>query len=255
MANLLQTGKVLSLLEKQLEQRGITPTKAEEAHQKRVLRLAREGNQVHELADESAKRTRTRLLDSGFPARFAELSLDQLDPVSTVDPKGHAAMINTARAFVQAWDKVSAKGTILTMLGTPGTGKTTLACSMANSLVFSQRISVAYITMPGYLRRLRSSFGRSSRETEQQVFESVAKTDLLVIDEVGRFQTDESKARENLFELLDTRFRDLRPTIVIANHTHDELMNFIGPAGMSRLEASVNRIMPLAWEDLRQKGF
>ena len=74
--------------------------------------------------------------------------------------------------------------------------------------------------------------------------------DLLVLDEVGvQFG---SRTEENLiFTLMNKRYEDLKPTLVISNELEDGLETYLGPRTFDRLKDGGGLIIPFPWESYR----
>jgi DNA replication protein DnaC len=78
---------------------------------------------------------------------------------------------------------------------------------------------------------------KTSKETEDGVFEELVRYDLLVIDEIGRGGTSEWE-RAHMFRLIDERYMaGCKPTIACTNHTRAKLVEYLDEAGVSRLES------------------
>ena len=123
-------------------------------------------------------------------------------------------------------------GGIVALLGRRGTGKTRMAAEAMRN--FSPDKG-SYTTAMSLFLRIRASFGKTSKESEEDVVAEMATTPLLILDEV---QERGNTAWEDriLTHILDRRYGAMTPTIVIANLTETALAECLGESIISRLE-------------------
>lgn len=127
--------------------------------------------------------------------------------------------------------KRSEEGGIVALIGPRGTGKTRLAAEAMRNLAPEKGI---YTTAMGLFLRIRASFGKASKESEDDIVREMARTPLLILDEV---QERGNTAWEDriLTHILDRRYGAMAPTIIIANLTEADLMNCLGESIIDRL--------------------
>lgn len=155
---------------------------------------------------------------TNVPKRYrAEWQRPQLDPVWM----GHFAKI------MQKCED----GGIVALIGPRGTGKTRFAAEAMRNYSPDRG---AYTTAMGLFLRIRASFGKASKESEDDIVSEMAKTQLLILDEV---QERGNSAWEDriLTHILDRRYGAMAPTIVIANLTEAALVDCLGDSIISRL--------------------
>ena len=66
---------------------------------------------------------------------------------------------------------------------------------------------------------------------------------LLILDEVG-IQAGTENERNILFDVLNTRYADMRPTIVISNLKLVEITNYLGTRIIDRLSENGGQVVP-----------
>ncbi|AXF52834.1 MAG: ATP-binding protein [Podoviridae sp. ctdb7] len=125
-------------------------------------------------------------------------------------------------------------GRCLVMTGTPGTGKTHLATAMAGAIMLSTGMTAVYRTVSGMLQYIKGSYGDRAEYTEAQAFSSLIEPDLLVLDEVGATKPSEYELA-TLFAVINGRYEDQRPTIVISNLDAPRLGEALGERSVDRL--------------------
>jgi len=121
------------------------------------------------------------------------------------------------------------QSTDILLFGTVGTGKTYLSCAFAIELINRRGIEVKYVTEYDLLE----AFFRK----EYQKFDSFKKTQILILDELGKRELAEWQ-RVQLEELLSYRFNEMLPTIYISNLTENRFREFIGERLADRLRES-----------------
>ncbi|MFC2020869.1 ATP-binding protein [Chloroflexota bacterium] len=109
----------------------------------------------------------------------------------------------------------------LVLAGPSGCGKTHLAAAIANHCIENNR-PVFYISTPDLLDYLRSTFNPNSEMPYDEFFEQVRNTPLLILDDLGA-QSSTPWAREKLEQLLNHRYSNQLPTVIVSILPIDEL--------------------------------
>lgn len=122
-------------------------------------------------------------------------------------------------------------GGIIGLIGNRGTGKTRLACEVMRD---QARILGRYTTAMGLFLRIRSGYGKKGGESEADIVREFASAPLLILDELQERGGSEWEDRL-LTHVLDARYGDMKPTILIANLTRQALAAQIGDSINSRL--------------------
>ncbi|WP_295541039.1 ATP-binding protein [uncultured Pseudacidovorax sp.] len=193
---------------------------------------ARKAEERRAEAQRQAEAAEQRLLavigTAGIPARFIGRSFDNF--VADTQEKRRALAV--ARSFAADFGEHARRGTGLVFMGQPGTGKTHLAASIQQALL-PGRISL-YLTVMQLVRRVRAAWRPDAKQTEEEVLTHLAGVPLLVLDEIGvQYGTDGEATI--LFEVLDRRYRDLKPTVLITNQDVDGLTQYLGERVFDRL--------------------
>lgn len=117
----------------------------------------------------------------------------------------------------------------LLIVGSYGTGKTHLACAIANKLI-DDGIPILFDTFGGYLEKLKAEFDTSKR----YCLENMKSVSVLFIDDIGKEKQTEW-TRSVMFEIINTRYEDLLPTVITSNISGKDLEEYLGGATYSRL--------------------
>lgn len=110
----------------------------------------------------------------------------------------------------------------LLLLGGYGCGKTHLAAAVAHYVVAHQRMRALLLVVPDLLDYLRAAFAPDQSSSYDARFNAIRNVDLLVLDDLGT-ENATPWASEKLFQLMNYRYNERRPTIVSSNRNLDDL--------------------------------
>jgi len=195
-------------------------------------------------ADRDAKISRL-MEKAGIPARFLDRNFTGY--IATTQPQRTA--LTACRRFAETWVDQQAKGGSLVLTGGPGTGKTHLACAVANKIIPEHLATVAFGTVASMLRHIKDTYRKDSGRSEQDAIKDLSSPDLLIVDEVG-VQVGSDHEKLLLFEVFNERYQACKPTILISNLSADDLENFLGHRVMDRYrECGV--VLAFDWQSYR----
>jgi len=133
--------------------------------------------------------------------------------------------MDMAKRFVQHWEELQKDSMGLLLWGPVGTGKSFIAGCIANALL-DRGVTVMMTNFARLLNRLTDMYA-GDRNAYIDSFNSFP---LLIIDDLGVERNSEF-AREQVFSVIDSRYRSQLPMIVTTNLTPKEMKN---PADLSR---------------------
>ena len=132
---------------------------------------------------------------------------------------GQNPRMDKARAYVENWKEAYRNNTGLLLFGDVGTGKSFFAGCIANALL-DRDVPVLMTNFPTILNRLTGMFS----EDRADFIASFDEYDLLIIDDLGVERSTEY-AMEQMFFVIDSRYRSRRPMIITTNLKLAELKN------------------------------
>jgi len=190
-----------------------------------------------------------RLLSAGIPLRFQTCSLDTW---AAGDDAAKLKAWNYATGYVEAFSENFEVGRSMMLLGQVGTGKTHLATGILQQVIRnfgSQGLLGRYVTAGGIIRSVKDTFGNQGK-TESQVYADLIEPHLLVIDEVG-VQHGTDFERTVLFEVINGRYEQLKPTIVVSNLGLPDLRLCLGDRAVDRLRDKGGLVALFRWDSAR----
>jgi len=130
---------------------------------------------------------------------------------------------NLEEAFRLALDFTKLPESWLVFQGETGCGKTHLAAAIANYR-FQAGKPAMFVVVPDFLDHLRSTFNPESKVSYDQLFESVKKAPLLILDDFGE-QSSTPWAQEKLYQVINYRYNARLSTVITARCSLDEIDN------------------------------
>jgi DNA replication protein DnaC len=144
---------------------------------------------------------------------FAESSMEEWTFAN--DDMSNAGITAAMKNYVKHFEKFKAEGRGLLLYGSVGTGKTYHAACIANAL-----IDEGYtVKMTNFARIANELF---SVDDKNEYIDSLNRCSLLILDDLGAERNTEYM-QEQVFNVIDARYRSGLPFIVTTNLSGDEL--------------------------------
>jgi DNA replication protein DnaC len=208
----------------------------------------RQSEEERAVAQERAKRMAEEAINAAaIPARFRNRTFESF----VADTEQLAKALATVKAYADEFKRHLSAGTGLILTGPPGTGKSHLSAAVLLQLAPDHLC--LYTTVSQLIRAVRDTWRKDSETSEKQLIKRLGSdVDLLVIDEVGvQYGTDAE--RNLLFDILDRRYADMRPTILLSNLQGDALKEVLGERVYDRMRET-QRMVTFTGESYRPKA-
>ncbi len=123
--------------------------------------------------------------------------------------------------YLNRWDEEGIETwhppSLILFSAVPGVGKTHLMIAMINKLQadidWCSDLEIRFVSGPGLVRRIRSTFNKSSEQTEEQIYQEFTGCDILFLDDVGKEKPSDF-TREMYWYLIDERYKSGLPVII-----------------------------------------
>ena len=151
--------------------------------------------------------------------------------------------IRMAKRYVQHWEELRKNATGLLLWGDVGTGKSFIAGCIANALL-DKGVPVIMTNFARLLNKLTDMYAGD----RNAYIDSFKRYPLMIIDDLGVERNSEF-AREQVFSVIDSRYRSELPMIVTTNLTLEELQH---PEDLSRsriYDRVLERCLPIRVND------
>ena len=160
---------------------------------------------------------------------------------------GKNSVMAKARIYTEKWSDMLSQNIGLLLFGEVGTGKTFFAACIANALVEN----CVSVKMTNFSTILNDLFYETDKN---QYIDRLNKHDLLIIDDLG-IERNTDYALEQVYNIIDARYRHNRPLIVTTNLTLDELKNPADTAHKRIYDRVLEMCLPVKFtgENLRKQ--
>jgi DNA replication protein DnaC len=206
----------------------------------RELEIQRRKEENRQREAKEAEKRRFEMMR--IPQRYRGLTLDNY-PVAT---RKQEDVVQFLREYPS---RKLAEMENLVLYGIPGTGKTHMICAF---LQWQRLWNAEYWKLSDIMRSVKDGYSSHGEETELRFIKRLSKVPILAIDEVGR-QGGTTFESSFMFDLIDDRYDNLLPTILVSNLPVEgelSITSYLGISVMDRVnENSLN--IPCEWGNYR----
>lgn len=175
--------------------------------------------------------------------RFREKSFETYLINSEINRIYQKEALRVSKTFAE-----NLRGMGLLFLGESGNGKNHLAAAIINQIIQDGKTALMLKAIKLF-RAVKESWDKKSSTKESQIIDSCVTPDLLVIDEIG-VQVGSDTEMRIISEIIDDRYENYKPSILIGNVTVDELNDLIGTRAVDRFKEG-GRVVVFNWESYR----
>lgn len=182
-----------------------------------------------------------------IPRRFQQRTLDNFD---TEGHDGKAFNLAACRRYVERFEDRLAQGGGMVLTGSVGTGKSHLAYGIGNALL-DRGYRVMGIDVYELIDLIKErAFSQKGGSEREAIKAFVAPLDVLILDEIGA-QLGTEWERLMLFKIINERYKQMLPTVLISNCDAQELQNYLGERVVDRMNEGGGMTLVLDWPSYR----
>jgi len=169
-----------------------------------------------------------RLRFAKIPENFKDMRLDSFDIAiyrSDTSRNEAAAALEGVKYWLNNFKIMQERGMGLYLYSEiKGSGKTRMAASVANEVIYKKNTQVKFATSLQILQEIKNTWDRQNNEgyTENKLLEDLARTQILIIDDFGTEQVKDW-ASERFYQIINGRYIDKKITIFTSNMSLDNL--------------------------------
>lgn len=163
-----------------------------------------------------------RLSFANIPESFKDMRINSFktDIYTTQNSRNTADMaLKAVKYWLHNFDGMRGRGMGLYLhSGTKGSGKTRMAVSIANELIYEKQIQTKFATSLQILNEIKASWDRQDREhSENGLFDFLCTAKVLIIDDFGVENSERDWIREKFYHIINSRYVDKKITIFTSN--------------------------------------
>lgn len=193
---------------------------------------------------EQQKAIQDKIVKAGIPKRFQECTFSSYQAITD----NQKLVLKTSMDYYK--DLTKGTSSALFLCGNCGTGKNHLAISILLNLIRRNIKTGIYTKVGKMIRDIRSAYSRNDGPTEQQIIDKYIHTPVLILNEIGvQYGTEGEKVL--LFEVIDGRYEEMKPTILISNLSFSDMEKYLGERVLDRLKSKGGALGVFDWESYR----
>ena len=170
---------------------------------------------------ETAEKKQQDFMDLVQRHRSVGMAEKALREYTFANDKGYNQQIEIAKNYVKHWENMLENGRGLLFWGGVGTGKTFLAGCIANALL-EKGVRVMMTNFQRILNDLADFSGRNGKT------DNLNRYPLLILDDLG-VERSTGYVSEQMFSIIDSRYRSGLPMIITTNLTLEEMRTTADP--------------------------
>lgn len=170
----------------------------------------------------------SRISFANIPESFKDTRIDgfKADIYSTQNNRNKAvSALKAIKYWLHHFETMKQRGMGLYLYSNvKGSGKTRMAVSIANELIYDKQIRVKFATSLQILNEIKASWDRQGGDySESKLLDFLSTTKVLIIDDFGVENSERDWIREKFYHIINTRYVDNKVTIFTSNSSLESL--------------------------------
>ncbi|MCP4553280.1 MAG: ATP-binding protein, partial [Bacteroidetes bacterium] len=109
-----------------------------------------------------------------------------------------------------------------------------------------------YVSFYDIMAKIKSTFNKKSDQSEESLIKHYRNKGFLIIDEIG-VQFESNLEKVILFQILNGRYENYKPTILITNLNNTDLLKTLGERIVDRFYENKGGVFSFEWDSYRRK--
>lgn len=162
-----------------------------------------------------------RLSFANIPESFKDMRIDSFktDIYTTQNSRNTADMaLKAVKYWLHNFDGMRGRGMGLYLhSGTKGSGKTRMAVSIANELIYEKQIQVKFATSLQILSEIKSTWDKNGNKlSESKLMDFLSTTEILIIDDFG-VENHKDWIDDKFYDVINSRYNGKKITVFTSN--------------------------------------
>lgn len=171
--------------------------------------------------------TENYLSFANIPENFENVNLKNFDLSIYTKPENQKRAkiaFKAAEYWLNEFENMNNRGMGLYFYSeAKGSGKTRMAISIANELLYSRHIQIKFCTSLQILNEIKSTWNKESVQTEEKLLSFLSKTEVLIIDDFGIEQLEKPWITDRFYSIINSRYMNKKITLFTSNRHVDQL--------------------------------
>ena len=184
-----------------------------------------------------------------IPPRFATKNFENY----SVSGSCQQAVFETCKEFADKIIENIQNGRGLLLIGTPGTGKTHLGCSILSEAIWQGKTAL-FTTVGKMLSKIKTAWVAGAAVSQDELVKRFTEVEILVLDEIGAYRSLTEREKDLLFEIVNERYEQMHSTIFISNlqlSGRDSIDKYLEERIMDRI-CEQAQVLICNWESYRR---
>lgn len=164
--------------------------------------------------------------------------------------------LERCKNFCKNADEILKRGWGMYIYGASGVGKTHLTACMSNELIKNQKHCL-FTNFFEISKAIRDTF--NNRDSDVKLINKISEVDFLFIDDIGterlRSNGEDNWLQEQVFDIINKRYNNIKPTIFTSNHSIRQLVEERGlmEKTADRIDEMSKRVIEIKGNSYRRK--
>ena len=169
-----------------------------------------------------------RINFASIPETFKDIRLNSFNLGYYSNKAGISEVLNAVKYYLSHFEEMKSEGIGMYLWSeTKGSGKTRMATSLGNEMIYEYEMSVRFITSLDIISEIKATWNKESElNSESQLMKYLNSVEVLIIDDFGTEKRDDRQnwIDDKFYQIVNSRYMNRLITIFTSNIPIDQLM-------------------------------